>query len=227
MHPSSMHYFPVTPWFMVLFGLVLAVLIVLIEVGVLSYAYEKLGIARRYVFLILLGSLVLSAVNIPIAELPARNIVAHKTVNFFGVIYVVPQIEHQQRTILAINVGGALIPLALSVFLLFRHNLYIEAAIAVTIVTLVTHLFARLVPGVGIAISPLVPPVVAAIAAIAVSRQRAAPVAYIAGSVGTLLGADVLNLYRLQELGAPLVSIGGAGVSDGVFLAGIIAVLLA
>lgn len=43
----------------------------------------------------------------------------------------------------------------------------------------------------------------------------------------TVRCADVLNLYHIRELGAPIASIGGAGISDGVFLTGIIAVLLA
>jgi len=45
--------------------------------------------------------------------------------------------------------------------------------------------------------------------------------------MGCLLGADILNLDRIRDLGAPIASIGGAGISDGVFLTGIIAVLVA
>lgn len=93
--------------------------------------------------------------------------------------------------------------------------------------TLVTNRMAHPVPGMGIAISPLVAPIVAALSAILISRKHAAPVAYIAGSVGTLLGADILNLGVIRDLGTPVASIGGAGVADGVFLAGIVAVLLA
>ena len=52
-------------------------------------------------------------------------------------------------------------------------------------------------------------------------------VAYVAGSMGTLIGADIMNLHRVVELGAPMLSIGGAGTFDGVFLTGIIAGLLA
>ncbi len=49
----------------------------------------------------------------------------------------------------------------------------------------------------------------------------------VAGTLGTLIGADVMNLTKLRGLGAPVVSIGGAGTFDGIFLAGLIAVLLA
>jgi uncharacterized membrane protein len=225
--PSPMHYFPVTPLFMVLLGLVFVVVVALIEVGVISYAYEKMGIHRRYVFGILLLTLGGSAINIPIAEFPAQDIVQPCVVSFFGVQYVVPVIQHQNRTILAINLGGAVIPLALSIYLLVHNRLYLEGAVGILAVMIVTYMVARPVRGVGIAISPLVAPVVAALAAIVISRKHAAPLAYIAGSVGTLLGADILNLGLIRDLGAPIASIGGAGVADGVFLAGIVAVLLA
>jgi uncharacterized membrane protein len=99
--------------------------------------------------------------------------------------------------------------------------------IGVAVVALVTHLVAKPVPGVGIALPIFLPPILAALTAVLLDRERSAPIAYVAGSLGTLLGADILNLYRLQELGAPVASIGGAGISDGVFLTGIIAVLLA
>ena len=52
-------------------------------------------------------------------------------------------------------------------------------------------------------------------------------IAYASGTLGTILGADLLNLHRIRELGAPLVSIGGAGTFDGVFLSGLIAAFLA
>jgi len=222
-----MHYFPVAPLFMFLLFLVLAVVVALVEFGVLTYAYDKIGIGRRYILVILLLSLLGSAVNIPIAELPSKQTVVERHVSYFGVSYAVPEVVKQGRTILAVNLGGALIPLALSVYLLVKRAIYIQAAIGVAIMTVVTHLLATPVPGVGIAMPTLLPPILAAIVAVAISREHAAPLAYITGSMGCLLGADVLNLYRIQELGAPVASIGGAGVSDGVFLTGIIAVLLA
>jgi uncharacterized membrane protein len=67
----------------------------------------------------------------------------------------------------------------------------------------------------------------AAFAAIAIApRQDAAAVAFVSGTVGTLVGADLLNLHRIADLGAPVVSIGGAGTFDGIFVTGIAAVVL-
>lgn len=81
-------------------------------------------------------------------------------------------------------------------------------------------------PGLGIAVPPLAPPLLAAAAALIIAPDTAAAVAYIAGSLGTLIGADLLNLRRLGELGAGVASIGGAGTFDGIFLSGIMAVVL-
>jgi uncharacterized membrane protein len=72
-----------------------------------------------------------------------------------------------------------------------------------------------------------VPPIFAAGVALLLAFRRAPPVAYVAGSMGTLIGADLLNLGQIGRLGAPVVSIGGAGTFDGVFLTGILAGLLA
>ena len=82
-------------------------------------------------------------------------------------------------------------------------------------------------PGVGIALPVLVPALTTAGVALLLSRPYAAPLAYISGSLGTLIGADLLNLNQLQGLGAPVASIGGAGTFDGIFLTAIVAVLIA
>ncbi len=227
MSPSPMHYFPVTPVFMLLLVIVFVAVVALVEFGVLTYAYEKMGVGRRNILGILLLSLIGSAVNIPVAELPAKETVVDRAVNFFGVWYAVPEIVEQGRTIIAVNLGGAVIPLALSIYLLVKRAIYVQAAVGVAVMTVISHLMARPVPGLGIAMPTLLPPVLAAVVAVLISRKHAAPLAYIAGSMGCLLGADLLNLNRIQELGAPVASIGGAGISDGIFLTGIIAVLLA
>ena len=102
-----------------------------------------------------------------------------------------------------------------------------RGAIAVACVATVCHLLASPVPGLGIALPIFVPAVTTAIVALAISRQYAAPLAYVGGSLGVLLGADLLNLGHLQGLGAPVASIGGAGTFDGIFVTGVLAVLLA
>jgi uncharacterized membrane protein len=45
--------------------------------------------------------------------------------------------------------------------------------------------------------------------------------------MGTLIGGDLLHVRQVRRLATPVASIGGAGTFDGIFLTGIIAVLLA
>ena len=93
--------------------------------------------------------------------------------------------------------------------------------------TLVTHWLARPVKGVGIAMPAFIPPLVAALVSVILSHDYAPVLAYVGGTLGTLIGADILNIDKIKNLGAPVASIGGAGTFDGIFMSGIMAVLLA
>jgi uncharacterized membrane protein len=227
MSPSSPHFFPLAQPFVLGLLFILGLLIALIEIGLIGYAYEKVGIQRRYVFAVLLLSLLGSYVNIPVAELPVERVVAGHEVTFFGMRYVIPVVEEWPRTIIAVNVGGAVIPTLLSLYLLVKTGMYGRALVGVAIVTAIVHGLAYPINGMGIAVPVFIPPLVAAATALLLSRQSAPSLAYISGSLGTLIGADLLNLGNIQELGAPIASIGGAGRFDGIFMTGILAVLLA
>jgi uncharacterized membrane protein len=224
---TQLHYLPLSlPFFAFLAGLFL-VLVVLIQVGVLRYAYMRLGISPHAAMLLLLASLLGSAINIPIARLPEQNIVSGQEVEFFGVRYVVPVVVDWPGTVIAVNVGGALIPGLMSLYLLAKTGMWGRGLLATAGVAAVCHWLAQPVPGIGIALPVLIPSVAAGIVASLLARGQAAPLAYVSGSLGTLVGADLLNLDKLQGLGAPVASIGGAGTFDGIFLTGILAVLIA
>jgi uncharacterized membrane protein len=150
-----------------------------------------------------------------------------QVVDFFGVRYAVPVVSDWDGTVVAVNVGGAVIPTLVSIYLLMKRQLWVKGLVATAIVALVIHFMAYPVSGVGIAVPVFVPVVVTAIVAMSLSREDCAPLAYIAGSLGTLIGADLTNLDKVRGLGAPVASIGGAGTFDGIFLTGILAVLLA
>jgi uncharacterized membrane protein len=221
-----MVYNPITlPLFLGLL-LLLALLVFLIEVRILVYAYRKIGVRPRYVFAVLLLSLLGSHVNIPLYTVRVERLLPPQAVSVFGWTYIVPPAIERGTTVVAINVGGALIPILVSLYLFARFRLYGRMLIGTAIVALVTHELAEIVPGVGIAVPVVVPPLVAAGVGLGLAFRRAPPVAYVAGCMGTLIGADLLNLGQLSALGAPVVSIGGAGTFDGVFLTGIIAGLL-
>jgi uncharacterized membrane protein len=227
MFNPGLHYFPLEQSFLLVLVFLVAFLIAFIQIGVLGYAYERMGIHPKYIYALLILSLLGSYVNIPVAELNAAEIVPAQVVSFFGMHYVIPPTVDVHRTIIAVNLGGAVIPTLLSLYLLFRNQLFVEGLLAVVIVAVIVHLLAYPVRGLGIAVPTLVPPILAAIVALLLSRRNAAPLAYICGSLGTLIGADLLNLDLLPALGAPVASIGGAGTFDGIFLSGILAVVLA
>ena len=140
--------------------------------------------------------------------------------------YVVPEVSGWQGTVVAINVGGAVIPTLLSLYLMRKNRLYLRGLLAIGIVVFVVHALAYPVKGVGIAEPVFVPPIISTMVALLFSRRYAPPLAYISGSLGTLIGADLLNLGKVRGLEAPVASIGGAGTFDGIFLTGILSVLL-
>lgn len=224
---SQLQYFPLTLPFLLILWALLGIMIALVALRLLRYASETMGIRESSLIVILALSLLGSYINIPIAHLPAHRMIAAGEISFFGMTYVVPVVRQTRATVIAVNVGGAVIPICLSMYLLVKHRLYALAAIGTAFVAVVCHFLAKPVPGFGIALPVFVPAAATAIIAMALTRRRAAPLAYISGSFGTLIGADLLNLGSVQSLGAPVASIGGAGTFDGIFLTGLLALLYA
>jgi uncharacterized membrane protein len=132
------------------------------------------------------------------------------------------------RTVIAVNVGGGVIPVFFSLYLMGYAALDVwQIALGIAAVTAVSYLMSRPLAGVGIGMPMFVAPITAAIVAIVIGGDQSAPLAYIAGTLGVLVGADLLRFRDVSKLGVPLASIGGAGTFDGIFITGLIAVLLA
>ena len=222
-----MQYLPLSPFYFSILVGVFVVLLLLLQLGALRYAYMRLGVGSGTALLLLFGSLIGSYFNIPVAQLPQEHVISAHAVDFFGMRYAVPVVVQWPGTVIAVNVGGAVIPTLMSFYLLLRYRLWVGGVAAVLVVTVACHLLARPVPGVGIALPVFVPALVTTITALILSRFYGPQLAYIGGSLGTLIGADLLNLGKVSGLGAPIASIGGAGTFDGIFLTGIVAVLLA
>jgi uncharacterized membrane protein len=200
----------------------------LIEVGLVGYAFALAGIPPRYMLLVLFLSLAGSYINIPLKRIRTEPVPygGHhlRRPGFFPLPRPLP---HAGHTTIALNVGGALIPTAVSAYLLAHLDDLLGVVAATFLVGLVCYKVARPVPGLGIAMPVLLPPLVAAASSLLLVPHAAPPAAYVSGTMGTLLGADVLHLNQIPRLGAPVAAIGGAGTFDGIFLAGILAVLLA
>lgn len=189
---------------------VAALLLGILEVGALEYTYDHLGIPHRYFFALLFLSLIGSALNVPLYTMPAPD--------------TGPEAK---QTLVAVNVGGAVVPTLLALWVVVHQQNATPVLLSVAVVTAATYFMATPVKGLGIAMPMLVPPLVAAGAAVILTPAAPAAAAYAGGTLGALIGADLLNLPRIHALGAPVVSIGGAGTFDGVFLTGVLAVLLA
>ena len=207
-----------------IFGLALIVL----YLGVFTIALDKLGLSTHSAMLLLGCTLVGSGINLPLfqitSEAPPPN---DELQRLQGLLFGRP-LPFTGKTIIAINVGGALIPASFSIYLARLNQLPLtQLAIAIAIVSAVCFLASRPVRGIGIGMPIFVAPFTAALTALLIAPESSAPMAYICGTMGVLIGADLLRLNDIRKIGTAVASIGGAGTFDGIFLTGIVAVLLA
>ena len=215
-----------------LFFLILFLLLLLLFIFGLPLAFEELGIPGMLAIYLLFFSFIGSTVNIPVKTWFIKHPSMADRVRFWGITYSIPRMK-EDTMVLSINLGGAIIPLVIVFYQFFRiiivfqsASMLLQVLFATSLTTLLCYFIARPVKGIGIAMPALIPPVSAAIVALLLSPGMPAVTAYCAGTLGTLIGADILNLSKIKKLNAPMVSIGGAGTFDGIFLSGIIAVLL-
>lgn len=216
----------------VIFLAVIVFLFAMLGVGAINYAFNALGLPPNAAFYALLVSLLGSYINIPVTRIEGGAPHPVEIVSHYGIRYRVPlHLAAGNSTVVALNVGGAIVPLCISAWVIATHpEIFLWAILGTAIVTYVVHRAARPIPGVGIATPIFIPPIAAAIMGWIFGGglyHHASAIAYVSGVMGTLIGADLMNLGRLSELGAPVASIGGAGTFDGIFLTGIVAVLLA
>ncbi|RDE15997.1 MAG: hypothetical protein C4K48_02575 [Candidatus Thorarchaeota archaeon] len=197
-------------------------------------AFVQLGIPIWLAIIIIPGSLLGSLINIPLYTIESDSTPCTEAphVQYWGVSYQVVQPDCPGKTRISINLGGAVIPVAVSTYLIFMNLVaFLQFLIAVTVVTLVVHRVARIQPDVGILTPGFLPALVAVfvtivLLAVAPGAYNGYAIAYVSGTLGTLIGADILNLGKLSNLRTGSASIGGAGTWDGVFLTGILAVFL-
>jgi uncharacterized membrane protein len=216
---------PPSPIQLILFVFILILLFTLVQIGLLHIAAEKLGIDFTKALFALFLSLLGSVINLPLFTLPLAPDVTPPPYTGWLLGTTRPQPD---RVIVAINLGGAIMPILFSLYLLTRLEMsLLPVLLAISIVSTVSYLLSRPIPGLGIAMPVFIPPMVAALCAFLFAPEHSAPLAYVSGTFGVIIGADLLRLKEIQRIGASVVSIGGAGTFDGIFLTGIVAVLLA
>lgn len=208
------------------FSLILIVLLILVQVGVISIAMDKLGLSQHSIILILFTSLIGSMINLPLFTIRNES-TGDKPPLAVPRILFGPLQPYTGQTVVAINVGGAIIPIIISLYLLNTYPLaMLNIGMAISIVGVVSYLFSRPIHGLGIGIPIFIAPFTAAITAMLIEPVHTAPLAYISGTLGILIGADILRLNNIRSMATPVAAIGGAGTFDGIFLTGIFAVLL-
>lgn len=208
-----------------LFFFVLAIIV--LYLGVFAVALDKLGLSPHSAMLLLAGTLLGSGINLPLFRIDAEAPSDVEKSPWTGLLLGRPK-SFTGKTIIAVNLGGALIPVAFSLYLAGSNRLAPTGLLfATAIVAGICYLASRPVRGIGIGMPIFVAPLAAALTAILLEPQNSAPLAYVCGTLGVLIGADLLHLNDIRKVGVPVASIGGAGTFDGIFLTGIIAVLLA
>jgi len=218
---------PFAPLPLLLFIGLLVLLVSFVQVGALTLAFDKLGLSAESGFLLLFVSLFGSIINLPLFTVSAEAPPTEAVPEVLRGLLRRTLREFHGRTLIAINVGGGLIPALFSLYLIGRGGLPLPVlGSAVGIVALVSHLVSRPLPGIGIGIPIFVAPIAAALTALLLDPEHSAALAYVSGTLGVLIGADLLRLKDIRRMGTPVAAIGGAGTFDGIFMTGIVAVLL-
>ncbi len=222
-----MFYLPVSLLLFVVLLLLLPLIWLGLAVDVVALAVAKLGFSREMALLLLVAVLVGSPINIPLYRVECEVAVVEDLASLWmRQFWGIPLVKMPQETVIALNVGGGLIPVLLAIYQLGRANLGLILAVT-ALVTLVSYYASHVVPGIGIQMNPLIAPATAALAAFLLAGEEAPAVAFAGGVLGTVIGADLLHLPEvLRRNCSGILSIGGAGVFDGIALCGLFALLL-
>ncbi len=217
---------PFSPIYFLFFLGLLLWIVFSIKLGLITLTFQKLGLNPESALTLLITSLLGSAVNLPLFTLRVSAPPPQVERIGYGLLRR-PPVPFTGRTQVAVNVGGCLVPVLFSLYLIKNFGVpSLQIVVATAFVALVSYVMSRPIPGVGIGMPVLVAPLAAALAAIFLGGEYRSPLAYISGSLGVLIGADLLRLKDIRRMAAPIASIGGAGTFDGIFMTGLVAVLL-
>jgi len=217
------------PLYLLLLVFLGAVLVLTVQMEIISIAFQRLGLSPGSALLLMLGILAGSGINIPIGSIAGKTPSAPLPgIPAWGRIWRPATPLQPGRIIIAVNLGGCIIPVGIALHLLASRLVApLNLLLAMPVISVACYLLSRPVPGVGIAMPIFLAPMLAVMTALALAPENAAPLAFSAGVLGVLLGADLLRLRDIREMGVAIAAIGGAGTFDGIFLTGVIAVLLA
>jgi uncharacterized membrane protein len=214
--------------FSLLLFIVMLFLLPVIFTQIMQGSLIKLHLSPQTAFTLTLAIILGGLINVPVGRLRHQPEAVVDPLAIFGISGFMQRMSNE--TVIALNVGGCIIPTCLALYE-FGHLAASgeegAALIASLVSTLVCYATSRVVPGVGIAMPALLAPGVSAASAILLAGDMAPPVAFIAGVAGPLIGADLLHLREIKGSPVGVASIGGAGTFDGIVLSGIVAAYLA
>ncbi len=220
-----MIYLPVSLLLFLLLLLLLPFVWLVVAVDVVQAATAKLGFSANGALLLLALVLLGSTLNLPLYRKQTQvEIVPDFASLWMRQFWGIPLLQVRQETVVALNVGGGLIPVILAIYQFSRASA-VSILLVTAIVTVVSYFAAHVVPGIGIQMNPLLAPLAASLSALLIAGAQASPVAFAGGVLGTVIGADLLHLREIEAMPGVL-SIGGAGVFDGIALCGLFALLL-
>lgn len=203
-------------------------LAILVQLLLVDFALARLGLSPDLTALLVVVSLLGSAINLPLYEVAAEAQPDFKSLEQrLQELFGWPEATFAGRTTVAVNVGGAVLPVLFSLYLL-QHSApdLLQVIAVIAVVAAIAYLTSEPIPEIGVSMPILVAPLTAALAASLINLRYAAPLAYIGATLGVLIGADLLRLRSIPKLGATVAAIGGAGPFDGIYLSGLLAVLL-
>jgi uncharacterized membrane protein len=195
----------------------------------------KLHLAPDQAILLIIAIVAGSLVNIPVKHIVRNQPVWSHPLQVWGLDGALPRwTTRSNHTIIAVNIGGCMVPLGISFFLLAwlartGQDVMADVALATAITTVICYVAASPLPGVGIVMPGFISPAAAALSALLLVPDAAPAAAFVAGTLGPLIGADFFHINDLirNPRGVGMASIGGAGTFDGIVLSAILATLLA
>lgn len=192
--------------------IILVIATIVIYLGLAQRALDRMRLSDRGAYLVIAAIIAGSFINIPLPFLPFKT---------------------------SVNVGGALVPIGLAIYLLYRAGSRMEwtrALLGAGATGAIVYVIGSLINA-GPTMEPAgryafidaiyLYPLVGGLVAYIIGRSRRA--AFIGATLGVLL-VDIIHYVWLIIQGAPAnyaVAIGGAGAFDTIVLAGIVAILLA
>jgi uncharacterized membrane protein len=213
-----------------LFAFLLLVLLLPMLFGeLMATSLVKLHLSPEATLLLMMAMIVGGLVNIPVKRIAHERMVPVHPLAIYGLGGLWPAMRRERRETILVAVASRRASRSTNCRGSWRRARRCSwpcSSQALSILRCATFL-ARPVQGVGILLPGLVPAAVAAILALIFAPGEAAPVAYIAGVAGPLIGADLFHLKEIEQSTVGMASIGGAGTFDGIVLSGIVAAYLA